>query len=90
MEFIFHFKLIVQYLYEKCLRLFEAIYSPGVVGAYRPKQGTWSNFSHEVIWAVPPSLYKTPATEAEIVDVVRQVGKPGSGEFIVADSFLFQ
>jgi hypothetical protein len=74
MDILFYFKLVVQFVYQKGLRLFEAIYCPRVVGAYRPKQGTWSNFSHEVIWAVPPALYKTPATEKEIQEVVQKVG----------------
>ena len=67
-------KYVVQFVYQHLLRLFEAIYSVRVVGAYSPWQGTWSNFSHEVIWATEPDLYKTPSSEAEIVAIVKQVG----------------
>ena len=73
MSLAFRFKLLVQYLYQRGLQLFEAIYSPKVVGSYNRAQETWSNFSHEVVWPVQPALYKTPASEAEIVEVGLQV-----------------
>ena len=71
MGLVFDVKLILQFLYEHMLRLFEAVYSPRVVGAFDRKRRVWSNFSHEVIFA--SDSYETPATEDDIVDIIVRV-----------------